>query len=365
MSTALIVGKFYPPHAGHHYVINQAIEECDNVIVIVLWSETESIRGYDRRAWLQIEHPGIAVLETQDEYVTNYDDPQAWDNHMRVIRDTLDKALWYRSYNQVTDVYGSEEYVIELASRFEATPHVTDLNRIAFPTSGTAIRADIRRNWEYLAPITKAELCKRIVCVGAESCGTTTLARDLASLWNTVWVPEYGRTYSEGMGHHATWSHRDLEHIGTTQMTLENRMASHSRNGLLICDTNILATAIWDKFLVGDADWIKYHFLIDQSKADLYILTDFCPWEDDGFREGEGYREAMQARFKLELDAQHVPWIEVTGTSVQRLNDASARISELLLDWKFTDPIPEETNVSRCHACEDGGSRHADNCQDS
>ena len=38
---------------------------------------------------------------------------------------------------------------------------------------------------------------KRVVIIGAESTGKTTLARALAEHYKTPWVPEFGRFYTE------------------------------------------------------------------------------------------------------------------------------------------------------------------------
>jgi nicotinamide riboside kinase len=59
------------------------------------------------------------------------------------------------------------------------------------------IRADPLGHWEYLAPAVRAWYALRVAVVGAESTGTTTLARSLAANYHTEWVPEYGREYCE------------------------------------------------------------------------------------------------------------------------------------------------------------------------
>ncbi|HKY04356.1 MAG TPA: ATP-binding protein, partial [Blastocatellia bacterium] len=60
---------------------------------------------------------------------------------------------------------------------------------------------------------------KRVCLVGAESTGKTTIARALAEYYKTVWVPEYGREYSEehltGRGYR--WRSEEFTHIAARQ----------------------------------------------------------------------------------------------------------------------------------------------------
>ena len=62
-----------------------------------------------------------------------------------------------------------------------------------------AVRADRRLGGRSDAGV-RAYLCRRVVITGAESTGTTTLARALAERLGTVWVPEVGRAVSEARG---------------------------------------------------------------------------------------------------------------------------------------------------------------------
>jgi hypothetical protein len=107
--------------------------------------------------------------------------------------------------DRVDAVFSSEAYGVELAARFHAQPVTVDLGREKVPVSGTAIRADPAGHWGMLGPGVRGWLARRVVVVGAESSGTTTMARALArhyrlrgGVWAaTRWVPEYGRELTE------------------------------------------------------------------------------------------------------------------------------------------------------------------------
>src|SRR6185436_18855844 len=186
MNTGFVLGKFYPPHAGHHYLINEASKQVDILVVLIWWSETESISVTQRMEILKEVHPDVIVCHQQCEIVPDYDNPDVWAEHMELF-DNGPAAKW-KSYQVV---FTSEDYGDELARQLDAKHICSDPDRVNHPVSGTAIRNDPAANWHHLAEPTRALLTKRFVVTGAESTGTTTLTRSLAQHYNTVWVPEY------------------------------------------------------------------------------------------------------------------------------------------------------------------------------
>lgn len=61
----LLLGKFYPPHVGHHAAIRSAALSCEQFTVLVMASAVETVPLADRVAWLRAEHagePGVRVI---------------------------------------------------------------------------------------------------------------------------------------------------------------------------------------------------------------------------------------------------------------------------------------------------------------
>ena len=86
-------------------------------------------------------------------------------------------------------VFSSEDYG-EAYTRYMGCRHImVDRERVHVPISASAIRSHPLRHWEFLEPCVRAYFVKRVCVVGAESTGTTTLARQLAEHYRTVWVP--------------------------------------------------------------------------------------------------------------------------------------------------------------------------------
>ena len=219
-------------------------------------------------------------------------------------------------------MFTSEAYGDELARSSAATHVCVDSPREINPVSGTALRADLVGNWHHLAPATKAGLARRVVVLGAESTGTTTLARDLAEalrarggVWSeTQWVPEYGRRHTElklaalaaqreRLGLPAptmadlVWTDGDFLDIAARQNSDEDAAAAIG-SPILFCDTDAFATGVWyERYVGGRHPGVEA--LGDARQHDLYLLTDPAgvPFEQDGLRDGEHLRDWMHQRF--------------------------------------------------------------------
>ena len=57
----LVVGKFYPPHRGHHHLIESAIAGSDESHIIVCDKPGENPPAPIRAAWLQEVHPNAMI----------------------------------------------------------------------------------------------------------------------------------------------------------------------------------------------------------------------------------------------------------------------------------------------------------------
>jgi NadR type nicotinamide-nucleotide adenylyltransferase len=198
------------------------------------------------------------------------------------------------------------------------------------PCSGTLIRNDPHGCWEWIDPPVRAWYAKRVCILGAESTGTTTLARDLAAALDTVWVPEYGRELSEikAAKNEWTWVTAEFHDIAREQTRRENA-AARLANKILVCDTNAFATCLWHRRYMGCDDPALWDYAA-QGRCDLYILTgDEIPFVQDGLRDGEHIRHHMQQEFRDALARQSVPWHEVRGGREERLATALRLIRDL------------------------------------
>ena len=315
----VIVGKFYPPHRGHKYLIDTGRSQVDQLSVICCWKPGENPPGRLRAEWLREIHPDVNVIALEDTLPG--DDSQAW------AENTI-KVLGY-----VPDVvFTSEDYGYPYAA-FMGCEHVqVDKARRAVPVSGTAVRAKPLANWDFLEPCVRAFYVKRVCLVGAESTGKTTLAAALAAHYHTNWVAEYGREYSEEKmrgGDPSKWESAEFETIAREQNRLEDAAARRA-NRLLVCDTDAFATSIWHRrYLEKRSPAVEA--LAAPRKHDLYLLTGIdIPFVQDGTRDGEHIREWMHRTFIEELEATGRPYRLVTGSPGERLRQSIELIDPLL-----------------------------------
>ncbi|MER6201519.1 AAA family ATPase [Streptomyces sp. NPDC001586] len=354
----LVLGKFYPPHAGHHHLVRTAQDQCERLTVLVCAASVESVPLADRVAWMREAHPGAEVVGAVDDIPVDLHDPAIWEAHMAIFRGAVP--------GRVDAVFTSEEYGSELARRFGAEEVLVDRERTLFPVSGTVVRGDPVGSWEFLGPAVRAALTRRVVVLGAESTGTTTLSRALAEhyrrrggVWaKSGWVAEYGRRYSEeklaaarAADPAASWADvsftsEEFPVIARRQDADEER-AARLGSPVLFCDTDSFATGIWHERYMGGRN-PEVERIAARTRRDLYLLTDHAdvPFEDDGLRDGPRLRPWMTGRFREELERTGRRFLTVDGDREARLAKAVAAVDELLGEgWYFADPLPENVRA--------------------
>ncbi|UXM92843.1 AAA family ATPase [Paenarthrobacter sp. JL.01a] len=353
--TGLVIGKFYPPHAGHRHLIEVAAAESERLFVIVLGSRFESLPMEDRARWLSLEFascPNVQVLFQADDCPVDYQSEEIWKAHVELMR----LALKGVGVGQIDAVFTSEMYGHQLADALKAQHVVVDPERRVYPVSGTMCRDDLNVAWPHIVEPARQGLATRIIVVGAESTGTTTLTRSLMEHYRSQFptigdVPEYGRlrTYDkldelrslnpDSGVEDLVWTADDFSHIATRQNELENAAASQCP--LVIADTDSLATVLWERRYMGVGSFGAAEAAGNLPRRDLYLLTDHegVDFEDDGFRDGEHIRADMTEWFKDALASAGHSWVLVTGSHECRMATATG-IIDLILEQRseFTSP---------------------------
>jgi NadR type nicotinamide-nucleotide adenylyltransferase len=190
----------------------------------------------------------------------------------------------------------------------------------------------------------------KIVIIGPESTGKSTLCEELAQHYDTLWCPEFAREYLLTYG--TSYTYDDLATIARGQLAMEEEyvlMAQHNweaqpqkrtKTPLLFIDTDLYVMKVWSEFVFGRCDpWI-----LDQIASrpyDLYLLchTDL-PWEKDALREYPDLhtREKLFHIYQDLLINQPVPWAPVKGSDAQRLQAAIEAVDRLLEGNKPVSP---------------------------
>jgi NadR type nicotinamide-nucleotide adenylyltransferase len=175
---------------------------------------------------------------------------------------------------------------------------------------------------------------KKIVIIGPESTGKSTLCAALADHFRTEWVREYAREYLDAHG--MDYTYETLTTIGRGQLALEDAAArgglGTAGDGLLFIDTDLYVIKVWSEYVFGRCEtWVLEE--IARRKYDAYLLcnTDL-PWADDPLREypDPGTRERLFHIYKDLLVNQYVPWAEVRGSADERVRNAIDAVGRLL-----------------------------------
>lgn len=341
MKRGFLMGKFYPPHKGHHFLIDEAAKHCDELIVLVQAASHESFPLELRHQDIAEQHPGVVVRSDVVDLPVDFDDPKIWDLQIQAVRRMVPE--------NIDVVFAAENYGPELARRLGAAYHEVDPLRTTFPVSGTLVRQDPFASFDMLSPLVRAFFVKRVVVVGAESTGTTTLTKALAKHYQTVWVPEYGREYSTTKPEAkilSNWKSEEFIVIAARQQEMEDQ-AAQIANKVLISDTDALTTALFEEMFLGTISSTVLH-MARSRVPDLYVLTSEIevPFEDDGTRCFESQRAQMNQRFREELDKGPAPWIEVQGTPEERLDQVIQKVDKMILQkFFFAKPFTEPTKL--------------------
>ncbi|WP_327336200.1 AAA family ATPase [Streptomyces sp. NBC_01324] len=350
----LVLGRFYPPHAGHHHLVRTAQDRCERLTVLVRAASAESVPLADRVAWMREVHPDVTVAGAVDDTRTDLRDPAVRDARM---------ALFTAAVPEPVDaVFTSEPYGDELARRLGAEPVAVDPDRTVFPVSGTAVRADPAGYWDFLEPPVRAALARRVVVLGAESTGTTTLARALAAQYRrrggvwalTGYVAGYGREFREQKpaAPRARWPRAQREDVASTTddfplmaeaRNAREEAAARTGSPVLVCDTDSFAATVRQERYAGGRNPLVER-AAGRPAPHLWLLTDHegVAFEDDGPRHTEEPRPLTTDRLRAELTRTGRNFIEVTGSRQQRLATAVEAVDALLArGWHFADPLPE------------------------
>jgi NadR type nicotinamide-nucleotide adenylyltransferase len=169
----------------------------------------------------------------------------------------------------------------------------------------------------------------KVVVIGPESTGKSTLSEQLANHYHTTWTPEYARLYIEELPR--PYEQADLLTIAQGQLALEDAKAAEA-NKLLICDTDLNVIKVWSEHKYGECD-PRILEAIAGRHYDLYLLTYIdIPWEEDPQREHPDpeMRVYFYEVYKNIVKNSGVPWVEIKGSFEEREKTAITAVNSLL-----------------------------------
>jgi NadR type nicotinamide-nucleotide adenylyltransferase len=320
----LTLGKYAPLHQGHQLVIETALAEMNDVIVLVYDApETTPVPLTIRAQWVRDLYPAARVIEVWDGPTATGDDPAIQAAH----NDYLLKRLQLRG---ITHFYSSEAYGAPTARALNAVDRRVDMARAQVPIAATTIRHNPYAHRAFLDPRVYRDLIQNVVFLGAPSTGKTTLAEALAREFNTVWMPEYGREYWEQHQVERRLTLAQLVEIAEGHLAREDHWLTKA-NGVLFTDTNALTTCVFSRYYHGAAHPRLAE--LAQRAAARYDLVCLCetdiPYDDTWDRSGDANRVAFQNQIVADLLQRKIPFFRIAGDLPARI----AAVKRLLMRY--------------------------------
>ena len=163
--------------------------------------------------------------------------------------------------------------------------NVYDYKRSRYPVSGTEVRHDYLKHWDYILGSARSFFARRVLITGTESCAKSTLVKYLAKIFHTSWSEEYGRHYSADFlgGNEDLFQIDDFHRIAGIQQT-QDEQALKSANRICFFDTDAIVTQYYCELYLGQKNPIVETFVHPQKYDVVLIMGPAVGWVDDGLR---------------------------------------------------------------------------------
>jgi len=328
-------GSFDPLHIGHISDIIKAASMCEELYVMISWCEgRESTSKELRYRWIlnSTRHlPNVKIILIEDEAVSKevYNTDFYWEKGADDIKATIGKPIDVVFCG--SDYFGT--------GRFESLYTESDVvyfDREEVPISSTNIRDIAAKYWDYIPAVCKDYYARKVLIVGGESTGKTTLVQNLALAYNTNFVSEVGRDTCDYAGGENFMNLDDLyENILRQKINIMDA-AKHS-NRILFVDTDALTTLFYSNFLELSDDEAKFKTFAEIvnaiTKWDIVLfLEPDVEFVQDGTRSEEiaSDREMYSEQIKELLEKNNVLYECISGDYYERFMAAKSIIENEL-----------------------------------
>lgn len=325
-------GCFNPLHLGHVNDIIKASCMCKELHIILSYSKTREKISYKQRfQWLsevtkELENVVLHAIEDYDNDKDSYD----WNKGAQNIRKAIGK--------DISVVFCGDDY--KGTNRFESLypeSQIIYFERKIIDISSTQIRENPFKYWDYLPKPVQKYFTKKVLILGGESTGKSTLTRNLALAFNTNYLEEVGRTVCERAQSEEMMLPMDFYEILAKHKAKEYEKLENA-NRVLFIDTDCLTTLFYSNLLCDDASILEVYnnIAINMATFNKYDLVLFLEPEgtnfiQDGTRnDGIGAaRKKYSDILKSFYDNLGIKYISIKGSYIERFETAYNEVKHL------------------------------------
>jgi HTH-type transcriptional repressor of NAD biosynthesis genes len=324
MTKAFVFGKFLPFHKGHEAMINFALSKCDFLTVLVCCSDKEGIPDKLRKAWIEKTFEKQKNIEIRTFNYLESELPNTSESSKEISQIWAD--IFKKQLPDYSLLITSEEYGNFVATFMNIQHIAFDIPKIKVPVSATAIRNDVFTNWQYLPDSVKPDLSLKVVLLGTESTGKTTLIEKLSKYFNCSFVMEAGRDI---IANSNSFTFDDL-HLVAKEHAKRIDKNILAENPLVIIDTDIHTTKSYARFTFEKEIEISVD-IYNSNKANLYLyLNNDVEYLQDGTRLSEEERNLLDLSHRQVLLDHNIDIVEIKGDWDERFEKAVEQINKLI-----------------------------------
>ena len=323
-------GSFNPLHLGHVNDIILASSMCNKLyLVLAVSNDEKEIDEHIRYKWLMDitkDMENVEVIKIYDN--SNNKNETDWEdgkNQVLKVTKNLDvvfagddykgKNIWENLYKD-SKVYYFKRNKINISSR--------------------QIREKPYKDFDYLPRSVQKNYVKKVCIIGTESCGKSTLVRNLAKYFNTTYVEEAGRFVCEDAGGIDNMTKDDYFKI-LFRHKEEERKKLELANKVLFIDTDSLITYFYYSLMYKDNEEYDKKFSLiartisDLNDYDLYLfLEPDVPFVKDITRSDGENRTNDNNYLKQILKENNIRYETINGDYVNRYEKAKEKVLNLL-----------------------------------
>ena len=182
-----------------------------------------------------------------------------------------------------------------------------DVQRLKYPVSASVIRQDPFSSWEFLPDSVKPDVAVKVILLGTESTGKSTLAERLVRHFQGSLVREAGRDLIADSN---ACTIEDLYRVAAEHDRRIDKAVTGA-SPLIIIDTDVHITRSYARYLF---DRELDREILDANKADLYLyLANDVAFVQDGTRLANTERDLLDKYHRDVLAQYKIEMIEIAG----------------------------------------------------